>query len=461
MNPARATANALTLSRALLAPMILFALIGSAGGGVAAALILTGVALATDYLDGAIARRFRVESRFGKVADAFTDALVFVAIFAGLAARGVLPVWLPVLLAARETVMHAVIRPALVRLDVDAGARPVGKLKTVLQAVAAIAALALLWAAPEVAPEAASEAAPDLTRAVALPLAAAAAVVSIASLYWYVEPIAARRGWDRLTVSIAATCVSLWLLQIAVVAVAAELGAASGAAGYALLHTLVAGGLAAVLMRRRRDFAIVGGPPLSRVNPSNVLTLARLTSIPSVVMLITAAADRTAPVWPVLALLSAVLLTDLADGALARRRGQVTRIGSYLDSSTDYLLLGAGAILSLVYGIGTPWVFAVLVGRLALQAGAVLWIAAAGRPLPSATRLGKASIAAGMVLLAVELAAAVGTRVLSAPATAPLPLTLLEVALAAVLAASAVEKLVLLAGAVRQARSAGSGPGAP
>lgn len=457
MNPARATANALTLSRALLAPMILFALIGSAGGGVAAALALTGVALATDYLDGAIARRFRVESRFGKVADAFTDALVFVAIFAGLAARGVLPVWLPVLLAARETVMHAVIRPALVRLDVDAGARPVGKLKTVLQAVAAIAALALLWAAPAVAPEAA----PGLTRAVALPLAAAAAVVSIASLYWYVEPIAARRGWDRLTVSIAATCVSLWLLQLAVVAVAAELGAASGAAGYALLHTLVAGGLAAVLMRRRRDFAIVGGPPLSRVNPSNVLTLARLTSIPSVVMLITAAADRTAPVWPVLALLSAVLLTDLADGALARRRGQVTRIGSYLDSSTDYLLLGAGAILSLVYRIGTPWVFAVLVGRLALQAGAVLWIAAAGRPLPSATRLGKASIAAGMVLLAVELAAAVGTRVLSAPETAPLPLTLLEVALAGVLAASAVEKLVLLAGAVRQARSAGSGPGAP
>ena len=457
MNPARATANALTLSRALLAPMILFALIGSAGGGVAAALILTGVALATDYLDGAIARRFRVESRFGKVADAFTDALVFVAIFAGLAARGVLPVWLPVLLAARETVMHAVIRPALVRLDVDAGARPVGKLKTVLQAVAAIAALALLWAAPE----AASEAAPGLTRAVALPLAAAAAVVSIASLYWYVEPIAARRGWDRLTVSIAATCVSLWLLQLAVVAVAAELGAASGAAGYALLHTLVAGGLAAVLLQRRRDFAIVGGPPLSRVNPSNVLTLARLTSIPSVVMLITAAADRTAPVWPVLALLSAVLLTDLADGALARRRGQVTRIGSYLDSSTDYLLLGAGAILSLVYRIGTPWVFAVLVGRLALQAGAVLWIAAAGRPLPSATRLGKASIAAGMVLLAVELAAAVGTRVLSAPETAPLPLTLLEVALAGVLAASAVEKLVLLAGAVRQARSAGSGPGAP
>ncbi len=437
MNPARATANALTLSRALLAPMILFALVGPAGGG-AAALVLTGIAVATDYLDGAIARRFGVESRFGKVADAFTDALVFVAIFAGLAARDVLPLWLPALIAAREAVMHAVIRPALVRLGVDAGARPVGKLKTVLQAVAAIAALVLLLAAP------------DHARVVALPLAGAAAVVSIASLYWYVEPIAARRGWDRLTVSIAATCVSLWLLQLTIVAVAAGLGLASGAAGYALLHTSVAGGLAVLLLSRRRDFAIVGGPRLSRVNPSNVLTLARLTSIPSVVLLITAAADRTAPVWPALALLSVVLLTDLADGALARRRGQVTRIGSYLDSSTDYLLLGAGAILSLAYRIGTPWIFAVLVGRLALQAAAVLWIAAAGRPLPSATRLGKASIAAGMVLLAVELAAALGTRFLPASGTAPLPLTLLELGLAGVLAASAVEKLALLAGTFRR-----------
>lgn len=442
--PARAIANALTLSRALLAPMILFALVGTAGGGAAAALVLTGAALATDYLDGAIARRFHVESRFGKVADAFTDALVFVAIFAGLAARGVLPVWLPAVIAVREAVMYAVIRPALLRMRIDAGARPVGKLKTVLQAAAAIAALVLLLAAP------------DHARVAALPLAAGAAVLSIASLYWYLEPIAARRGRDRLTVSIAATCVSLWLLQLAIVAVAAELGLASGAAAYALLHTSVAGGLAVLLLTRKRDFAIVGGPRLSRVNPSNVLTLARLTSIPSVIMLITAAADRTAPVWPVLALLSVVLMTDLADGALARRRGQVTRIGSYLDSSTDYLLLGAGAILLLAHGIGTPWVFAVLIGRLALQAGAVLWIAAAGRPLPSATRLGKASIAAGMVLLAVELAAALGSRFLPASGTAPLALTLLELGLTGVLAASAVEKLVLLAGAVRQARAAKS-----
>jgi phosphatidylglycerophosphate synthase len=158
-------------------------------------------------------------------------------------------------------------------------------------------------------------------------------------------------------------------------------------------------------------------------------------------------------VWPVLALLSVVLLTDLADGALARRRGQVTRIGSYLDSSTDYLLLGTAAILSLIYRIGTPWVFAVLIGRLTIQSAAVLWIVSAGRPLPSATRLGKASIAAGMVLLAVELAAALGGRVVPSSGILALLRTVVELAFAGVLVASAVEKLVLLTRTARQSRS--------
>ena len=426
------------MSRALLAPLILIALIRDIGGGAGPALLLTGVAMATDYLDGVIARRFAVESRFGKVADALTDALVFVALFVGLAFRGVLPFWLPVLITAREAAMHGFIRPALLRLHIDAGARPVGKLKTVLQGGAAIAVLGLLVIAPEHA------------RGVAVPLVGAAAVVSIVSLYWYVEPIAAHRGWDALTVSIFATCQSLWLLQLAIVAIAAELGVAAGAALYALLHTALAGGLIVLLLKRRRDFFVIGGSRLTRVNASNVLTLARLTSIPSVILLITAAADRTAPAWPVLALLAVVLLTDLADGALARRRRQVTRIGSYLDSSTDYLLLGAAAILALAYGIGTPWVFAVLVGRLAIQALAVLWIVAVGQPLPSATRLGKASIAAGMVLLAAELAAAFGARVLPSLGIVPLLRTLLELVLAGVLAASAVEKLALLIRTIRQ-----------
>ena len=39
------------------------------------------------------------------------------------------------------------------------------------------------------------------------------------------------------------------------------------------------------------------------------------------------------------AITAAIFLTDLLDGALARRRGQVTRMGGYLDSGSDYLAL--------------------------------------------------------------------------------------------------------------------------
>ena len=220
MDIARTTANALTLSRGALAPLILIALAGDVGGGAGLALVLTGVAVVTDYLDGAVARRFAVVSRFGKVADALTDAMVFVAIFAGLGVRGVLPPWVPALIAAREAAMYGLIRPALLRLRIDAGARPVGKLKTVLQAGAAIVVLVVLLVEPEHA------------RRVAVPLVGAAAVLSIVSLYWYVDPIGTRRGWDGLTLSIIATCLSLWLLQMAIVAVAADLGVTAGVIPY-------------------------------------------------------------------------------------------------------------------------------------------------------------------------------------------------------------------------------------
>jgi hypothetical protein len=76
----------------------------------------------------------------------------------------------------------------------------------------------------------------------------------------------------------------------------------------------------------------------------------------------------------------------------------------------------------------------------------------AGRPLPSATRLGKASIAAGMVLLAAELAAALAAPAVLSAGMLPVLRTLLELALAGVLVASAVEKLVLLTRTARHSK---------
>lgn len=441
MTLARTVANTLTLSRALIAPLILIALIRQDGKDIALALVLIGVAITTDYLDGVIARHFAVESRFGKVADAFTDALVFLAIFVGLSVREVLPPWLPAVFAARETVMYAVIRPTFLRLGIDPGARVAGKVKTVLQGGAAIAVIILLWTVPE------------HTHAVAVPLVSVAAAVSVISLYWYVEPIAIRRGWGQLTFSIIATCASLWLLQLVIVVITAKLNLSAGLAIMAALHTIISAGLATVLLARREDFLTVNGLSLKRVNPANVLTLVRLTSIPSIILLLTAAVNQKVPAWPALILLSAVMFTDLADGMIARRRGQVTIIGGYLDSSTDYLLLGSTAILLLVHGIGTPWVFVFLIGRLAIQAAAVIWIAVARRPLPAATSLGKISIAVGMVLLSGELSAELATPILMSTGIFPALRTTLELLFCAILAISAIEKIILSARTVSQERA--------
>jgi phosphatidylglycerophosphate synthase len=69
-------ANALTASRAALAPLIV--LLGVAGWGpvVAAALIICG---ATDFLDGYVARRGQVDSHHGARVDALADIAVLIA----------------------------------------------------------------------------------------------------------------------------------------------------------------------------------------------------------------------------------------------------------------------------------------------------------------------------------------------------------------------------------------------
>lgn len=80
-------ADALTLTRALAAPVIAIAI--TDGRLAAAALLLSGAWL-SDMLDGRLARRSAVESNLGGM-DAYADALVGVGVVVGLTAAGSLP----------------------------------------------------------------------------------------------------------------------------------------------------------------------------------------------------------------------------------------------------------------------------------------------------------------------------------------------------------------------------------
>ena len=68
--------NALTLFRLLLIPVFVALLVTADGGHSWPAAVVFGVAGVTDQIDGWLARRWRVESSFGKVADPLADRLM-------------------------------------------------------------------------------------------------------------------------------------------------------------------------------------------------------------------------------------------------------------------------------------------------------------------------------------------------------------------------------------------------
>ena len=68
--------NALTIARLALIPVFIVLLVPADGGKSWPAAIVFGVAGVTDQIDGWLARRWRVESDFGRVADPLADRLM-------------------------------------------------------------------------------------------------------------------------------------------------------------------------------------------------------------------------------------------------------------------------------------------------------------------------------------------------------------------------------------------------
>ena len=74
--PLQQLPNALTVARLVLIPIFVVLMIRADGGHSWPAGIIFGIAGITDQIDGFLARRWRVESEFGKVADPLADRLM-------------------------------------------------------------------------------------------------------------------------------------------------------------------------------------------------------------------------------------------------------------------------------------------------------------------------------------------------------------------------------------------------
>jgi CDP-diacylglycerol--glycerol-3-phosphate 3-phosphatidyltransferase len=114
--------NALTLARLALIPVFVALMIDAGDSPSWPAGIVFGVAGVTDQIDGFLARRWRVESRFGKIADPLADRLMIDAAVILLVAYGRLP-WVGlVVIGVRDLLLLVgwrVLAPSGIDLDVN------------------------------------------------------------------------------------------------------------------------------------------------------------------------------------------------------------------------------------------------------------------------------------------------------------------------------------------------------
>ena len=98
-------------------------------------LIIFLVASFTDFLDGYLARKNNLVTTFGKFLDPIADKLLVLAALIMLVEQGIVPAWIPVVIAAREFIVSGIRMLAAGEGNVIA-ASWLGKVKTVSQMVA-------------------------------------------------------------------------------------------------------------------------------------------------------------------------------------------------------------------------------------------------------------------------------------------------------------------------------------
>lgn len=142
--------NALTLVRMFLAPLLVVVLITEFEGRLVLGLpkelvgaAIFGLASATDWLDGYLARRRGQVTALGKMMDPLADKLLTSAAFISLVQLGAAPAWIVALIISREIAITALRGVASAR-GITMPASWLGKFKMASQ-VAAILMLMLGW----------------------------------------------------------------------------------------------------------------------------------------------------------------------------------------------------------------------------------------------------------------------------------------------------------------------------
>jgi CDP-diacylglycerol---glycerol-3-phosphate 3-phosphatidyltransferase len=145
------------------------------------------------------------------------------------------------------------------------------------------------------------------------------------------------------------------------------------------------------------------------MNVPNSLTIARIFFVP---LLVAALVQENVVVhieglvitneWLALAIFLAAAATDLLDGFLARRWGQITTIGTLLDPIADKLLISAALISLVQVNVAPAWMVVLIIGREFAVTGLRSIAAAEGYTI-KASDLGKTKMIAQVVAISVLL----------------------------------------------------------
>ena len=135
------------------------------------------------------------------------------------------------------------------------------------------------------------------------------------------------------------------------------------------------------------------------VNLPNALTSLRLVAVPILIWLM-AADTESARFWATIVFILAAI-TDLMDGAIARKRGQVTSFGKLADPIADKALIGTALIGLSLLGDLAWWITVVSLARELGVTILRMWVIRHG--VISASRGGKAKTLAQVIAISMFL----------------------------------------------------------
>lgn len=135
---------------------------------------------------------------------------------------------------------------------------------------------------------------------------------------------------------------------------------------------------------------------------ANLLGVARILATPVVIVLLLVGTPGTGMVAFVVFCLAGI--TDFLDGWLARRRGEVSPLGVFMDLTADKVLVAGVLVVLVEVGLLPTWIVATILIRELVIAG-VRQMAAAENVVIAARALGKSKTMTTLIGMAVLLLA--------------------------------------------------------